>query len=117
MGYGVLDALLKKKLIDGPETVTDGYVSESIDIDNREDEFAIQIDWDSGVAPNLTVTVELSSDGNTFVPSEAYQLLSDVDGTHLFDISGTGASFLRLVFSGTGSIDVIQAIYSAKRRH
>ena len=117
MGYGVLDALLKKKLIDGPETITDGYVSEAIDIDNREDEFAIQIDWDSGAAPNLTVTVELSSDGNTFVPSDADQLIFDVDGTHLFDISGTGASYLRLSFSGTGSIDVLSARYSAKRRH
>lgn len=35
MGF-VLDAILKKIMIDGPVTVSDGYTSEIIDIDNRE---------------------------------------------------------------------------------
>lgn len=118
MGYGVLDALLKKKLIDGPETITDGYVSEAIDIDNREDEFSVQINWDSGVSPDLTVYLQVSTDSVNFVDVEdSDQLLNQADGTHIYDVNGTGTSYLRLRFEGTGSIDVQLAQYSAKRRH
>ena len=115
---GVLDAILKKYMIEGPVTIGDGDFSEVIDIDNREAEFGIQIDYVNGVSPNITIYLQTSVDGKTFVDvSDSDQLINDASGTILYDIAGMGPSFIRLRFEGTGSLDITQALYSARRRH
>ena len=115
---GVLDAILKKYMIEGPVTISDGDFSEVIDIDNREAEFGIQVDYVNGISPNITIYLQTSVDGVTFVDvTDSDQLISDASGTILYDIDGMGPSFIRLRFEGTGSIDIPQALYSARRRH
>jgi hypothetical protein len=117
MGF-VLDAILKIKLIEGPVTVEDGYVSKTITIDNREAEFGIQIDYVNGISPNLTVYVQTSVDGISFVDvTDSDQLLTNASDTIIYDIAGMGPSYLRLRFAGTGSIDVTGANYSGRKRH
>ena len=114
----VLDAILKKHMIQGPETIGDGDYSSVVDIDNREGEFGIQVNYVNGVNPNITVTVETSVDGVSFVAVvDSDQLISDASGTLLYDVAGMGPSFIRLAFAGTGSLDITNAIYSARRRH
>lgn len=114
----VLDAIIKKIIIDGPETVSDGYVSEKITVDNREAEFGIQLDYTNGISPNLTLWLQTSVDGITFADvTDSDQLLVNAADTVIYDIAGMGPSYLRLRFEGTGSIDVTVARYSARRRH
>jgi len=115
---GVLDAILKVKMIEGPVTVEDGYVSKAITIDNREAEFGIQVDYVNGISPNLTIYVQTSVDGITFADvTDSDELLNNTSDTIIYDIAGMGPSYLRLRFAGTGSIDVTAANYSARRRH
>jgi hypothetical protein len=113
-----LDAILKKIMIDGPVLIEDGYISDVIDIDNREAEFGIQIDYLNGISPNLTIYLQTSVDGQTFVDvADSDQLITDASGTLLYDIAGMGPSFIRLRVEGTGSFEISQALYSARRRH
>ena len=115
---GVLDAILKKVIIEGPVTVSDGYTSQIITVDNREAEFGIQVDYVNGISPNLTIYVQTSVDGITFADvSDSDQLLTNAADTVIYDIAGMGPSYLRLRFEGTGSIDVTAARYSGRRRH
>lgn len=113
-----LDAILKKIMIQGPEEITDGYVSQRLDIDNREAEFGIQVNYANGISTNLTIYLQTSVDGITFVDvSDSDQLITDSSGVVLYDVAGMGPSYIRLRFEGTGSMDVIQALYSGRARH
>lgn len=117
MGFE-LDGILKKVIVDSETVNLDGS-SERVDIDNREDEFSIQINYSNGAGSvDIDFFYELSVDGDNFVPvsSEAVTII-DNSGTILFDIEATGASYLRLSYTvRSGSVD-ITALYSGKRRH
>jgi len=114
----VLDAILQKYMIEGPETIGDGDVSQVIGIDNREAEFGIQLNYINGASPSLTVYLQTSVDGVTFVDvADSDQLIEDVSGTLLYDIAGMGPNYIRLRFEGTGTFEVTNALYSARRRH
>jgi len=114
----VLDSILQKYLIEGPETIGDGDVSQIIDISNREDEFGIQLDYINGASPSLTIYLQTSVDGITFVDvADSDQLIEDASGTIIYDVAGMGPNFIRLRFEGTGTFEVSNALYSGKRRH
>ena len=117
MGF-VLDAILKK-IIDSDITVNTNYTSDSIDIDNREDEFAIQIVYKEGSNVQMTFKLEVSLDGINFAPIlEADQEIIDNEGVHIWDVSGSGVSFIRVrVEVVSGSIQIEKITYSSKRRH
>lgn len=114
----VLDAILKKIMIDGPVEVTSGYTSQIIDIDGREGEFSIQLTYQNGVSPALSVSVQVSNDKENWADINGSAL--DIDNaadTMIWDIAGTGSSFIRLSITGTGSADVLEAMFVGKRRH
>lgn len=115
----VLDVILGKELISTPTTVNSDFVSESIDISFREDEFVVQLDYNNGVNVDMQFAIEVSADNETFVQvTDSVHTVTDPDGTSLFDIAGTGAVFLRVAITvNTGSIDVQKILYKAKRRH
>ena len=116
----VLDQILKKQIVAGPEMVSSDYATESVRIDNREDEFSIQLDYDNGVSVGMQLQVEVSNDGNTFVAiPDTFQEITDPSGTHIWDITGGGGTtFFRVgIIVATGSIDVLQILYVGKRRH
>lgn len=119
MGF-VLDAIIIKEMISGPVTVTGGYESEVIDISGKEDGFSIEVVYNNGVAANLTFTLHTSVSGEdgSFAPvGDAFFDVTDVSGVLIFDIDLMNTNYVKLVVSGTGSVDVDNATLSAKRRH
>lgn len=117
MGF-VLDAILKKE-IDSNVDVVDTYESPAIDIDNREDDFAVEVSYENGSNVDMKLFLEVSLDGSNFSTiTESQQTISDPSGTHIWDVSGSGVSFLRVKIEVTsGSILVNKIFYNAKRRH
>jgi hypothetical protein len=115
----ILDAILKKDILIGPETVNAEFFSPSIDIDNREDEFGVLFSYENGASVNMTLWLQVSPDNITwFDVADSDQLITDPSGNHFWDVAGTGASFLRVrVEVASGSIDISKIFYSAKRRH
>jgi hypothetical protein len=113
-----LDGILKK-IIDSNFTINSEYLSERFDIDNREQEFSIQFTYDSGISVDMVLKLEGSIDGENFSEiTDSDQTITDPSGTHIWDIAGSGLIFLRVkVEVTTGSIDVSEILYSAKRRH
>lgn len=114
-----LDTILLEDLITSPTTVNTDYTSDVIDLTFREAEFSLQLDYDNGSSVNMDLYLEVSADGITFVTMpDSIQTVTDDDGTHLWDVAGTGASYLRVgITVTTGSMDVQKLIYRAKRRH
>lgn len=113
----VLDIILIKNLITSPVTINTDYESEVIDISNRQDEFAVQVDYDNGVGVDMDIVLEVSNDNVTFVPMST-QNVTDATGTHIFDVEGTGTGYLRIsIVVNSGSIDLQQILYKAKRLH
>ena len=115
----VLDTILIKEIVNTSTTVNADYVSDSIDISFREAEFSIQLDYDNGVNVNMEIAIEVSNDNVSFVPiGDSVHVITDPDGTSLFDIGGTGTNYLRVAVTvTTGSVDIQQITYKAKRRH
>lgn len=117
MGF-VLDGILKKT-IDSNVTINSNYVSDRLDVDNREEGFSIQLTYDSGVNVDMVLSLEGSVDGINFAPiTDSTQVITDNTGSHVWDLAGTGVIYLRVAVAvNTGSIDVSEILYSAKRRH
>lgn len=114
-----LDTILLKDLVSSPTTVNTDYTSEAIDITFREAEFALQLDYDNGSTVDMDLFLEVSVDGITYVTlGDSVQNVTDITGTHVWDVAGTGSSYLRVgITVNTGSIDIQKLIYRAKRRH
>lgn len=115
----ILDAILKKDLLIGPQTINTNFESSYIDIDNREEEFGVLLSYENGSSVNMTLWLQYSPDSiNWFDVTDSDQVITDSEGNHFWDISGTGASFLRVrVEVASGSIDINKISYSGKRRH
>lgn len=115
----ILDMILTRELIESPTTVNTDYESEIVDITNREDEFSFQTIYNNGSSVNMTISLELSSDGINFSEvTDSSQSITDPTGSDLIDVFGTGANYARIKITViAGSIDVQRIVYSAKRRH
>ena len=112
-----LDILQIRDLITAPVAVTTEYISEVIDISNREDEFSVQVGYENGVGVDCTIAVEVSSDGFNFGVIDDVGKTEDGDAGHIFDFDGTGTAYLRArITMNSGSIDLNQILYKAKRR-
>ena len=68
----VLDAIRLKEILDGPETVNAPWTSPSFSLDDREDEFSIQINYENGVSPNMSFILQVSSDNISFADITEY---------------------------------------------
>lgn len=117
MGF-VLDRIRKIALIKSGEIVSDGFITREIKVDFLEGSFGIQYTYEALSGGDLTSTIEVSIDGINFaeVP-ETNQLLTDPSGSHIYDISSTGVSLVRVRFSGTGSMLLTDAVMVGSRRH
>lgn len=118
MGF-VLDTIRLKEVLEGIESVNVDWVSPSFSLDDREGEFSIQINYTNGVSPNMFFILQISSDNINFADFiESTQLISDTSGSHIWDISGSGALYARVKITvSTGSIDITRIFYSGKQRH
>lgn len=115
----ILDAIRLKEILEGSETVNVDWVSPSISLDDRENEFSIQINYENGVTPNMSFILQVSSDNVNFADIvESVQTISDTEGSHIWDIAGSGALYARVKIAvGAGSIDVTRIFYAGKQRH
>jgi hypothetical protein len=115
----VLDAILKRVLVRGPLTVNTDFISPVLDLDGRENEFSLQLVYENGNSVDIDLSIEVSSDGVNFVQlADSFQNISDDSGTHIWDIAGTGTSYLRVAMTvNSGSIDIVNLISVMKRRH
>lgn len=118
MGF-ILDAIRLKEMLEGTETVNVEWTSPSISLDDREDEFSIQINYENGSAPNMSFILQISSDNINFADIvESAQAISDTSGSHIWDIAGSGALYARVKIAvAAGSIDVTRIFYAGKQRH
>ena len=116
---GVLDVILLKELVDSPETVNTDYVSEAIDISFREGEFSVQLNYENGSSVDMNLHLSVSSDGVNFarIPSSEQNITDDA-GTHIWDIGGSGTTYMKVEIDVLGgSIDITKLSYRAKRNH
>lgn len=115
----ILDAIRLKEILEGTETVNVDWVSPSFSLDDREDEFSIQVNFENGVAPNMSFILQVSSDNINFASiTESTQAVSDTSGSHMWDIAGSGALYARVrIVVAAGSIDVTRIFYAGKQRH
>ena len=113
----VLDAILVKEMCSYPTTVNTNFTSDVVEIDNREDAFTVQLNYNNGSSVDMDLNLEYSSDGINFVVAKT-QNITDDTGTHLWDIEDTGSRYLRVTITvNSGSIDVTRMLYSGRRRH
>jgi len=115
----VLDAIIKKKMVEGPVTVDVTTLSTVIDMSGVENSFAIQLNYENGVALNVDISLEVSVNGNDFseIPT-SIQNLTDATGTHIWDIAELGTNYIRVkMVVNAGSFDVLDVNFSGKRRH
>jgi hypothetical protein len=114
-----LDAIRLKEILDGPETVNALWTSPSFSLDDREDEFSIQINYEDGVSPIMSFILQISSDNINFADIvDSTQSVTTSSGSHIWDIAGSGALFARVKIEVTsGSLDITRIFYAAKQRH
>lgn len=118
MGF-ILDSIIKKDILVGPETISSNYTTDSIDISGTEDDWAVTFIYDGGSSVNMSLFLQVSTDNMNWVDvGGSEQAITDDDGVHIWDIQGTGTTFTRVRIGVTGgSIDVQSISFTGKRRH
>jgi len=116
----VLDAIVKKKLVDGPLTVNANYTTEELDVSGVESTFSMQMDFSNGDGSvDIKAYLEVSVNGQVFVPITDTEF-SDTDdsGTMLWEVTGRGVNYLRIAIEvTTGQFDIDEISFSGNRRH
>lgn len=115
----VLDLLIVDELVNTPTTVSSDFVTKASDITYKQDAFAIQMNYDSGVNVNMNVFLEVSLDGVNYAPiTESLQAITDPSGTVIYDLEDSGTHFMRVGITViTGSIDVNLITIQMRRNH
>lgn len=115
----VLDSIRRKELIESPESVSAEWYSPVVSLDDREGEFSVMLMYQNGVSPSMSLVLQISSDNVNFADvSESVQAVSDESGSHIWDVAGSGALYLRVkILVTSGSLEVARIIYAAKQRH
>ena len=115
----VLDAIVKKKMMEGPITVDSLTYSTVVDMSGVENSFAIQLDYEDGITLNANLSLEVSVNGQDYseIPT-SIQNITDATGTHIWDVAELGTNYIRVKIDIlAGSFDVIEVNFSGKRRH
>lgn len=118
MGF-VLDAIIKRILIPEDELITDNYITESINVSGVDQAYMVQFDYyegDGSVSGNISL--EVSLDNKNFVPYDLSEIeFEDDNGTFIWDVSNSGAVFIRLNIELNAGQFRAKANFSGKRRH
>lgn len=117
----MLDAILKFRMVEGPETAdtSEVHYSKVIDMSGVEENFAVQYTYDSAVDLDASISVEVSVNSQDFIEiPETVQTITDIDGTHLWDFQALGSNYIRIKTTvRQGSLDIQSVDFSGKRRH
>ena len=115
----VLDSIVKKKILEGPQTVNSDLTSDSVDISGVDSSYSIQIKWNSGVTVDIDATLEVSVDGVSFVSiaDTLFNFTTD-DDVAIWEVTGRGINFVRVnLVVNTGSIILEYIELSGVRSH
>lgn len=86
------------------------------DLGNVEMPCSLQAVWNSGVAVNMQLSLQFSNDLVNWVDvSGSEQAISDVSGSHLWDVE-TGAEFVRVLVTVTGGSATFSVKFNGKVR-
>lgn len=115
----VLDAIVKKKILEGPESISSTTITESFDMSGVENAFSIQIEYLNGIGLDMDLFLEVSTNGQSYSRiDESIQNVTDTSGSHIWDVSEQGVNFIRVAFViNSGSCDIEVVEFSGKRRH
>jgi hypothetical protein len=115
----ILDAIRLKEILEGTETVNVDWVSPSFSLDDREDEFSIQVNYANGSSTNMLFILQISSDNINFADIvQSAQPVTDSSGSHIWDVDGSGALYARVKIAvSAGSLDITRIFYAGKQRH
>lgn len=117
----VLDNIRKEVLLAGPESHSATFATEAyVDLDSVEGDFSVQLDYSNGAGGvDIDVSLEVSNDlvsWSTITGSEVNH--TDNDGSQIWDIGGSGTSYLRVrVAFNSGTIDIDEIRFVGGRRH
>lgn len=116
---GVLDQIIKRMIIDTPETINTNFVSQHVSLDMIQDELSIDFRYIDGTTPDMTFFLAFSDDGINFARDvETQTTITDDMGYLLFDFAGAGVQFVRIEIDVTsGSIDAVESMLIGKRKH
>lgn len=117
MGF-VLDSLLKKILFED-QTINSNYVSEPIYVAGVDQSYLVQLDYFNGDGSIVgDVSLEASIDGTTYVPyDQGIISILDNEGTFIWDVSNSGAVYIRVNFTISAGEFTATCRFSGKRRH
>lgn len=118
MGY-ILDAIIKKVMMEGPVTIDSTEYSTVVDMSGVENSFGIQLHYDNGVGLDADLSLEISVDNQAYIEiPESVVTVTDVDGSHIWDLGELGSNYIRVkIVVNSGSMDITRINFSGKRRH
>ncbi len=117
---GVLDAIVKKKLVTTPEVVSSDFQTDFVDSSGVEDTFSVELTYSNGNgAVDMTFRLEVSVSGNVYVPIEETDFdITDDSGALIWEVTGRGVNFVRVaVVVNAGQLQVDTCEFSGSRRH
>lgn len=117
---GVLDSIVKKKLIESPETISSDFSTDFIDMSGVEESYSISLSYSNGDGSvDMTFFLEVAVTKGVFVPIQDTEFdITDDSGTMVWEVVGRGVNFCRVgvtVNAGQLTIDAVE--YSGNRRH
>lgn len=117
---GVIDSIVKYEFITSPETISADFESIGVDVSGVEESFSIQLGYSGGDGSvNMTFFLEVSVDGNSYVPiTETEFDIIDDSGTLIWEVIGRGINHLRVAATVTaGQVTIDNIDFSGNRRH
>lgn len=119
---GVLDSIVRKKLVESPETISTDFTTTFVDVSGVEGSYSVELTYSNGDgAVDMVFFLEVSVSGQdaTYVPIEESEFtITDDSGVAIWEVTGVGVNFLRVgvtVNAGQLSIDTVE--FSGNRRH
>lgn len=115
----VLDNIVRKVVLKGPETVSADWTSPSVSIDGVEAAFSVELKYDGGAGVSMEAYIEYSSDNENFATdSESQIVLLDDTGVCLWDMPQSALLYIRVrIIVLGGSMDVQSIRFFGNRRH
>lgn len=118
MGF-VLDSIVKHIMLDD-QTIDAETFSDVVCVDNIEESYAIQMNWDNGSSVDMVLSLWGSLDEISWTElngEDSEQPISDSSGVHIWNITNNAVPFIKIKIAVDGGSADFSAILSGKRRH
>lgn len=101
------------------ETINSNYISPFVDVSETAYSYLVQFDYENGTGDvEFVLTLEGSGDGINYAAFDTFaQTIQDDEGTIIFDVSGSGAEFVRLAIEHTSGTFEASCLVVGKKFH